>query len=166
MEERWNEKRKWAKFWNPLLCELSSSYMFDFIIGLLHILELDSNYRSRDNEEWWGRNMKKINFLLKGKLLWQVTNSVFLQRRKELSSEGEEAVMPSMAGLAGGDSGYSKRSSTLPHKGPKVCQNYPMSNSSPCHLSPKSEEKKKKFKSMIFLLTVLDPLCCAPCQAK
>lgn len=143
MEERWNEKEeKWAKFWNPL-CE-PSPYMFDFVIGLLHMLELDSNYRSGDNEEWWRRNMKKINFLLKGKLLWQGTNSVFLQRRKELWSQGEEALTPSMEGSAGGDSGYSKHSSTLPHKGPKVCQATPVSNSSPCHLFRKLEKKKKK----------------------
>lgn len=92
--------------------------------------------------------MNKINFLLKGKLLWQGTNSVFLQRRKELSSEGEGAVMPSMEGLAGGDSGYSKHSSTLPHKGPKVCQTYPVSNSSPRPSLPKTREKKIRNSSL------------------
>lgn len=77
--------------------------------------------------------------------------------------------MPSMEGLVGGDSGYSKHNSTLPHKGPKVCQTSPVSNSSPCHLFQKLEKRKKerkKFKSARHLLTVLNPVCCAPCQAK
>lgn len=66
MEER-DKKEKDLN--SEILCLVNLLPACLLAIGPLHILELDSNYRPGENEECRGRDMQKINFLLKGKPL-------------------------------------------------------------------------------------------------
>lgn len=111
-----------------------------------------------------GKEHEKINFLLKGKLLWQGTNSVFLQRRKELSNEGRR-------GCDAWRGSFSRRPFRLFQKQFYIATQKPQ-GFKPIpylilpHLSLPKIRKNKKFKCLLHLLTFLNLVCCVSCQAK